>query len=205
MAQHWLHLTTLRGTPTGRGGHLHLVLMLGQLCCWKIRSAACSPGHTRQPGTTQGLVQPASIRWPQCNKEWTAPSPPVCLPAILGHVGSPWRLGPVRGVSPHFSAKTEAVWVMRRYPCKWNSFWVTSSTHTHTHNIVFYRRDNSLLEEPFRISQSTKKNNRGQHSRGQQVKCRDGIILFLIYQGINKVIIINKSIHRSIYVFLNLY
>lgn len=107
-----------RDTPTGKGGHLHLGLMLGAAVCWKMRSAACSPGRMPQSGTTQGPVHQLAYGGPSSIKtEWIAPpllSQPVCLPAILGHVGSPWRQGPARKAAPHFRAKKEAVWVMRR-------------------------------------------------------------------------------------------
>lgn len=55
---------------------------VGAAACWKMRSAACSPGYVLQSGTTQGLVYQVAYGGPRTIKTgWTAPSLPACLPA----------------------------------------------------------------------------------------------------------------------------
>lgn len=57
---------------------------VGAAACWKMRSAACSPGYILQSGSTQGLVYQVAYGGPRTIKTgWTAPSLPACLPACL--------------------------------------------------------------------------------------------------------------------------
>lgn len=112
---------------------------VGAAVCWKMRSAACSPGRMRQSGTTQGPVHQLAYGGPSTIKtEWTAPSLPACLPAC--HPGACWvtlTTGPSEGSRTPLRGKEGGSMGNEALPCKWNSFWITPSTHTdtlsHTH------------------------------------------------------------------------
>lgn len=104
-----------------------------------MRSAACSPGRMRQSGTTQGPVHQLAYGGPSTIKtERTAPSLPACLPAC--HPGACWvtlTTGPSEGSRTPLRGKEGGSMGNEALPCKWNSFWITPSTHRYTHT-VFY-------------------------------------------------------------------
>lgn len=104
-----------------------------------MRSAACSPGRMRQSGTTQGLVHHLAYGGPGTIKTgWTASSLPACLSAC--HPGACWvtlTTGPSEGSRTPLQGKEEGSMGNEALPCKWNSFWITPSAHTHYILFVF--------------------------------------------------------------------
>ena len=66
---------------------------VGAAVCWKMRSAACSPGRTRQSGTTQGPMHQLAYGGPSAikterNSPLFSPSLSACSPSwgMLGHL-----------------------------------------------------------------------------------------------------------------------